>query len=188
MTCPDTLLRSRKVNAKHKERARIPLIIFVLLISVIRLSETPASASSSADAVRSRMLDILNQASDIIKQNYYDSSLKGLDWKADVEIARERIRRADHEGEMAAAISGLLTRLNDSHTYFLRPRRLQPVIFGFRAKAFGDDVRIYEIMPHGPTEEAGLQLGDRVVGVDDFVANRQLIDDEMRYFSILILT
>jgi carboxyl-terminal processing protease len=158
---------------------------FVLVGVWAGLSEPCAAASSGADSVRSRMLDICNQVSDIVKQNYYDPTLKGLDWKTAVEVARERIRHADHEGEMAAAISGLLARLNDSHTYFLRPHRLQPVIFGFKAKAFGEEVRIYEIMPHGPAEEAGLQLGDQVVGVEGFVANRQLIDDEMRYFPYL---
>jgi carboxyl-terminal processing protease len=159
--------------------------VFMLLIYPSRLSPTLARASSSADAVRSRMMDILNQVADIVKQNYYDPNLKGLDWKADVEVARDRIRRADHEGEMAAAISGLLARLNDSHTYFLRPWRLQPVIFGFRAKAFGEDVRVYEIMRRGPAEEAGLQIGDRIVAVENFAANRQLIDEEMRYFQYL---
>jgi C-terminal processing protease CtpA/Prc len=166
-------------------RMRISLIALTLLIFGIRLSEPRADASSGADSVRSRMLDICNQVADIVKQNYYDPTLKGLDWKAAVEVARERIRHADHEGEMTAAISGLLARLNDSHTYFLRPFRSQPVIFGFKAKAFGEEVRIYEIMPRGPADEAGLQLGDHVIGVEGFAANRQLIDDEMRYFQYL---
>jgi len=130
-------------------------------------------------------MEVLNETADIVKQNYYDPALKDLDWKAGVEAARERIRRADTEGEMAAAISGLLLRLNDSHTFFLRPYRLQPVIFGFDAKAFRDEVRIYELMPGGPAEEAGLQLGDRIIAVEDFVANRKLIDKEMRYYQYL---
>jgi len=40
-------------------------------------------------------------------------------------------------------------------------------------------------MPGGPAEAAGLKNGDRVLGVEDFVANRQLIDEEMRYFQYL---
>jgi C-terminal processing protease CtpA/Prc len=131
------------------------------------------------------MMEVLSQVSDLVKQNYYDPKLKNLDWKADVEVAQERIRRADHEGEMAAAISGLLARLEDSHTYFLRPMRLQPVIFGFRAKAFGGDVRVYEVMRGGPAEEVGLQRGDKIIAIEDFSTNRGLIDTEMRYFQYL---
>jgi carboxyl-terminal processing protease len=131
------------------------------------------------------MLEILNEVSDIVKENYFDPSLKGIDWKAALEIARERIRHADHEGEMATAISGLLARLADSHTYFLPPGRLQPVIFGFAAKAFEEDVRVYKVMPGGPAEAAGLKLGDKIVGIEEFAVNRKLIHDEMLYFTYL---
>jgi len=66
------------------------------------------------------MMEILNEVSSLVKEHYYDPTLKNLDWKAAVEVARNRIREADNEGEMSAAIAGLLSRLNDSHTYFLR--------------------------------------------------------------------
>jgi C-terminal processing protease CtpA/Prc len=153
---------------------RVRLEIFAALVAIAGagVPMIPIRASSTADAVRARMMEVLSQVSDLVKRYYYDPKLKNLDWQADVEIARERIRRADHEGEMVAAISGLLARLDDSHTYFLRPMRLQPVIFGFRAKAFGDDVRVYEIMPGGPAEAAGLQRGDKIIAVEDFSTNR----------------
>jgi carboxyl-terminal processing protease len=151
----------------------------------IWLVAAPLDAGNSGDRYRGRMMEILNEVSSLVKEHYYDPTLKNLDWKAAVDVARNRIREADNEGEMSAAISGLLARLNDSHTYFLRPHRLEPVIFGFRAKAFGDEVRIYEIMPGSPAEAVGLKNGDRILSVEDFVANRQLIDDEMRYFQYL---
>jgi C-terminal processing protease CtpA/Prc len=157
----------------------------VLALALLGPVRFTAGATSGGDDVRSRMMQILNDVAGLVRDNYYDSSLKNLDWKAAVEVARERIRRADHEGEMAAAITGLLARLDDSHTYFMRPERLQPVIFGFSAKSFGDDVRIYEIMPGGPAEEAGLQRGDKILGIEDFVTNRKLVDIEMRYFQYI---
>ena len=158
-------------------------LAFLLLTTTasVRLAE----AGNSGDRYRGRMLEILNEVSDLVRRNYYDPNLKNIDWKASIEVARERIRKADHEGEMAAAISGLLVRLNDSHTYFLRPWRLQPVIFGFNAKAYGDDVRIYRIMRNGPAEEAHLQLGDKIVAVEEFAATRKFFDDEVRYFEYL---
>jgi carboxyl-terminal processing protease len=168
---------------------RIRFAMFVVLMVPIVTGMRPlaplAHAQSNAAGVRSRMMEILNEVSDLVKENYYDPTLKNLDWKAGVEVARERIRRADHEGEMAAAIAGLLARLSDSHTYFLRPQRLQPVIFGFRAKAFGDDVRVYEVMRGGPAEEAGLRRGDEIIAVEDFAANRKIFEEEVRYFEYL---
>jgi len=163
----------------------VSMLVLTATITSTPALVAPVHASSEADAVRGRMVEVLNEVSGLVKDNYYDPSLKGLDWKGAVEIARDRIRHADHEGEMAAAISGLLARLADSHTYFLRPGRLQPVIFGFLAKAFGNEVRVYQIMQRGPAEAAGLQLGDRIVGIEDFAVNRTLIDDEIRYFTYL---
>jgi C-terminal processing protease CtpA/Prc len=163
----------------------ISVIGLMTILSGLRTFAGLARAAGEGDNVRSRMMEVLSQVSDLVKQNYYDPKLKNLDWKADVEVAQERIRRADHEGEMAAAISGLLARLEDSHTYFLRPMRLQPVIFGFRAKAFGGDVRVYEVMRGGPAEEVGLQRGDKIIAIEDFSTNRGLIDTEMRYFQYL---
>ncbi len=166
-------------------RSAASILLLTAVLTVTPAEIALARGSSDADAVRSRMIEILDGVERLVRENYYDPALKGLDWKGAVEIARDRIRRADHEGEMAAAISGLLSRLADSHTYFLRPGRLQPVIFGFGAKAFADEVRVYKIMPGGPAEDAGLQLGDQIVGVEEFVANRKLIDEEMRYFRYL---
>jgi carboxyl-terminal processing protease len=167
-------------------RIQFATFIFLTVMAIgIRLLAPLAHARSDADGVRGRMMEILSDVSDLVKQHYYDPTLKNLDWKAAVEVARERIRRADHEGEMAAAISGLLARLEDSHTYFLRPERLQPVVFGFRAKAFDNDVLIYEIMPSGPAEEAGLERGDKIIAIEEFTTNRKVIDAEMSYFEYL---
>src|SRR5208337_4016151 len=162
-------------------RTAILVIFMAAMTTQIPLLAPLVHAGNDGDSVRSRMMEILNEVSDLVKQNYYDPTLKNIDWNAGIEVARERIRRADHEGEMAAAISGLLVRLNDSHTYFFRPG--PQVVFGFSAKAFGDDVRIYEIMSGGPAEAAGLQRGDKIVAVEDFAANRKVFDDEARYFE-----
>jgi carboxyl-terminal processing protease len=162
-------------------------IIRPLLVALIGIwfLAAPLSAGDSGDRYRSRMMEILDEVSSLVKEHYYDPTLKNLDWKAAVDVARNRIRKADNEGEMSAAISGLLARLDDSHTYFLRPYRIEPVIFGLRAKAFGDEVRIFDLMPGGPAEAVGLKNGDRILGIEDFVVNRQLIDEEMRYFQYL---
>jgi len=159
------------------------LVIFVAAMTTPIISPLVplAHAGNDIDNMRSRMMETLNAVSDLVKQNYYDPTLKNLDWKAGVEVARERIRRADNEGETVAAISGLLARLSDSHTYFFRLGR--PVVFGFSAKAFGDDIRIYEIISGGPAEAAGLQLGDKIVAVEDFAATRKAFDDEAQYFE-----
>lgn len=135
--------------------------------------------------VRWRMQQILKDISKTVETSFYDPKLNGVDWKASVEIARRRIDNADHLGEMVAAITGLLARLNDSHTVFIPPGRTEHAVFGFSAKPFGNDVLVYDVMPHGPADAAGLKVGDRILAVNEFRATRSNIDIMMRYFMFL---
>ncbi len=131
------------------------------------------------------MQRILKEVSETVEKNYYDPRMNGVDWKASTEIARQRIDKADHTGEMVAAITGLLARLNDSHTVFIPPGRTEHPLFGFDAKPFGDEVRLYDVMAKGPADLAGLQIGDRILAVNGFRATRDNIDIMMRYFRFL---
>jgi C-terminal processing protease CtpA/Prc len=111
--------------------------------------------------------------------------MKGLDWGTLTDKAQQRIRQADHLGEMIAAISALLYQLNDSHTVFIPPGRTQRATYGFEARPFGNDILISELDKDGPAAKAGLRLGDKVIGVDNFDVNpRQLFrHDALRHFS-----
>src|SRR5690348_10991616 len=72
---------------------------------------------------RGRMEDIMDVVAKDIEKHFYDPRLKGVDWKAITERARQRIRQADHLGDMLGAISSVPYQLNDSHTVFIPPGR-----------------------------------------------------------------
>lgn len=163
---------------------RLRLILIILSCSMVAIlaSSTAGLDDNDPKLVRWRMQRILKEVSETVQNNFYDSKLNGVDWKASVEIARQRIDKADHTGEMVAAITGLLARLNDSHTVFIPPGRTEHPLFGFDAKPFGDDILVYDVMAQGPADTAGLRVGDRIFAVNDFKANRSNIDIMMRYF------
>ena len=156
----------------------------LVLVSIPAL-QTNATDDNDPKLVRWRMQRILKEVSETVEKNYYDPKMNGVDWKASTEIARQRIDNADHTGEMVAAITGLLARLNDSHTVFIPPGRTEHALFGFDAKPFGDEVRVYDVMAKGPADLAGLQVGDRILVVNEFRATRNNIDIMMRYFRFL---
>jgi carboxyl-terminal processing protease len=120
-----------------------------------------------------------------VQNNFYDESLKGLDWEGLTEQARRRIQSADELGQMYGAISALLYQLHDSHTFFLPPKRKIRAQYGFRAKPFGAEILIYEVEKGGPAANAGLQLGDRILGVNQLNAGRDTFLDMMYYLTIL---
>jgi len=155
----------------------------VLLALFLSLGYPTDAGTSNVE--RGRMEDILALVSKDVQKNFYDPTLKGLDWTALTEQARQRIRSADHVGAMIGAISALLYQLHDSHTVFIPPGRTVHAIYGFKAKPFADEVFVYELEKSGPAAQAGLQLGDRIIGVDNMNAARPTFFDMMRYLSVL---
>jgi C-terminal processing protease CtpA/Prc len=155
------------------------LMLALLLVASYRMS------GQSLDLDRGRAQDMLKVVAADIEKNFYDPTLKGLDWKGLVAQARERIKRANSPGETFTAIFALVDRLQDSHTLFIPPQRSSRILFGFDAKPFGDEIRIYKLKDDGAAKKAGLRLGDRIVAVNGFAAERRSFDRMMVYFRAL---
>lgn len=158
-------------------------ILLALLTISCALSRADNTKSIKED--RRRTEEILNLVSKDVHDNFYDPNLKGLDWSTLTEQARQRIRNADEAGQMFGAISGLLYQLHDSHTGFIPPQRSIRAEYGFEAKPFGDKILVYQLDKDGPAAKAGLQLGDRIVAVNNLNAVRTTFFEMMRYLTIL---
>jgi Tricorn protease C1 domain len=108
--------------------------LFKYLLVAILLVSCTTSYSENVKAERRRAEQILNLVSRDVQNNFYDDALKGLDWPALTEQARQRIRSAEELGQMHGAISALLYQLHDSHTVFIPPKRKIKAVYGFKAK------------------------------------------------------
>jgi carboxyl-terminal processing protease len=155
-------------------------VLFALL-----LISCATSYSSSNKAACRRAEEILNLVSRDVQNNFYDSTLKGLDWSALTKQAHQRIRTAQELGEMSGAISGLLYQLHDSHTFLIPQKRDIRAEYGFKAKPFANDIFVYQIDKDGPAAKAGLQMGDQIVGVNRLNAVRETFFDMVRYLTVL---
>src|SRR5260370_39246927 len=130
--------------------------VSVLLALFLSLGYPTDAGTSNVE--RGRMEAILTLVSKDVQKNFYDPTLKGLDWSALTEQARQRIRSADHVGAMIGAISALLYQLRDSHTVFYPAgTNGSRAIYGFKAHPFADEVLVYELEKGGPAAKAGLQ-------------------------------
>lgn len=168
------------------KRCRLPEVMgigFVLVALILRPLE-PAARDLGLD--RGRAQDMLKYVAEDVEKNFYDPNLKGVDWKSLVSQARERIDRARSRSDMFKAIFVLLANLHDSHTFFLPPSRSSRVQFGFDAMAFGDDeIRIYRLEKDGVGAKAGLKVGDCILGINNFNADRKTWDIMMLDFRVL---
>ena len=136
-------------------------------------------------AERERNKNMLKVVSSDIEKYFYDPQLKGLDWKGLTAAAEAKINNAKSPGEMLTAIFSLCDKLQDSHTQFSPPAHVNRLLFGFEAKAFGDDIRIYQIKAKSAAAQAGLQIGDRILEINGFGAERSSFDLMMLYYRRL---
>jgi C-terminal processing protease CtpA/Prc len=146
-----------------------------LLLLICLLPGLPSSGDNQGFE-RGRIKDLLAQVSRLVQDNYYDPKMKGLDWKALTDQAREQVDKAQTPGEMLAPLYTLVSRLHDSHTVFIPPRKTNRPEFGFEPKAYGDEIRIFRLKKEGPAKAAGLQIGDRILGISGLRAERGSID------------
>ena len=128
----------------------------------------------------------MKNISKTIEKEYYDPKLRGLDWDALTEQTLANIRNANSASEMFTALYALVNSFQDSHTVFMPPGRAVRHLFGFEVKAYGSDIRVYEVDEEGAAYAAGLRRGDRVLGINGFRADRQTIDLMMLFFRRLL--
>jgi carboxyl-terminal processing protease len=158
----------------------------VSTVAVICLTAFVLSVQAGDDKFeRGRMEGVMDLVAIDIQKNFYDAKLKGVDWNAITERARQRIRVANHLGDMLAAVASVPYQLNDSHTFFIPPGRSARVDYGFEAEPFAKDVLIYKLEKDGPALKAGLQLGDKIVGLNGFAVKRENFFEMTRYFEFL---
>lgn len=159
--------------------------IRLIVVLTIFLTATLPIRAGDDKFERDRMEGILDLVSKDIQKYFYDPALKGLDWAAVTGRARQRIRQAEHLGDMISAIASVPFQLNDSHTYFIPPQRSVNIGYGFEAQPIGNDILVYKLKKDGPGAKAGLELGDQILGVNGFAAKRGNFFEMMRYFRFL---
>ncbi len=130
---------------------------------------------------RTEMKYILKNVANEISKNFYDPKLKGVDWKAAVEEAKQKIDAARSINEMEVAIFQFVEKLDDSHTAFIPPASATVVKYGFDAKPYGKEIRVFEVDRGGAAEAAGLKVGDRLMEVNGFLAERSNFEKLMIY-------
>lgn len=179
---PKGALPLREDAAMKKSRIAsvgLGLLVAIVLVLVLVLGLGLASIPSAAQDIgfeRSRGKRMLNKVCKEVEKKFYDPELHGLDWTALCDQARRNIAEANSVAEIITIIFSVVDQLQDSHTKFIPPGRAASVLFGFEAKAFGDEVRVFWVKKNSAADRAGLQVGDRLLEVNGFVAERQTFD------------
>ncbi len=156
-----------------------------ILAAVLGAVSVAALGAANLGREKGQVRSMLDNVLKTVQANFYDPALRGLDWKALTAQTEGRIEAAGSLGDMFAAVYWQVDQLQDSHTKFVPPPRVTKFLFGFEVKAFGDEVRVYELDEKGAAAAAGLRKGDRILTYNGFTAERASLDLMLIYFRLL---
>jgi carboxyl-terminal processing protease len=107
-----------------------------------------------------------------VRKHYYDPQLHGLNWDAEVQATKQKIKDSPSLNLAMAHVAALLDELNDSHTFFLTPPRPYKHELGYYESMIGDRCYVTRVRPGSDADEKGLRIGDEVLTVAGYTPTR----------------
>jgi C-terminal processing protease CtpA/Prc len=108
-----------------------------------------------------------------IREHYYDPAFHGVDLDARFQIADEALKNAKSNSEVFGIIGQAVVELNDSHTFFLPPRRASRTEYGWQMQIVGSKCFIISVKPKSDAEAKGLKVGDEVLALNGYEPTRE---------------
>jgi carboxyl-terminal processing protease len=155
--------------SKFKEICKVSAL--VCAIALVATSGQQAQQQELSPYDRNMLQAMLHDVSETVLKNYYDKTMKGIDWEANYKEHEDRIKKAPSLGDGFRVIAGMLEPLNDSHTFLLPPARSYKADIGFRMQIIGDRAYVERVRP-GTDAEAKLHPGDQILKFNGFDVNR----------------
>jgi carboxyl-terminal processing protease len=153
-------------------RSWLQLLLWSTLVSGTAMVPATAQTARWQDSPKV----VLDQAWQIINQEYVDSTFNRQNWQE----ARKQLlaRQYTSPQEAYSALRGMLAKLQDPYTRFMTPDQFQDLTEQTSGETPGigielaqdpesQSVVIADIYPGSPALAAGVQKGDRLISVDD---------------------
>ena len=135
-------------------------------------ADDPEAAPELSKKDRTRGHEMLKEIKGDIKKYYYDPQFRGIDLDARFKLAHEKVDAAQSLGQMFGVIAQLLVEFEDSHTFFMPPRRHLHTVYGWSMAMIGDDCFVTDVEKGSDAEGKGLKRGDKIVQVGGFIPVR----------------
>jgi carboxyl-terminal processing protease len=153
-----------------------PLAVF-LATTLLTLAGRAQEMTRSDREERQAMLKAVF---DDVRNDYYDPTIHGLDWKTKFAEVQAKIAKAATKAEATLQIAALLEPLNDSHTKFIPPRYTVREDYGWQYQMIGERCYVTRVRPGSDAEAQGLKPGDEVLQINGFIPARESLN-KMQY-------
>jgi carboxyl-terminal processing protease len=146
------------------------LVIAITLLVSVAVTGQAQQAMPPNDLHRVR--NMLREAFDVVKKEYYDPAFHGVDLDARFKEFDERLKGAPTMNAGLTLVAAFLDGLKDSHTYFQPPAHSYSVDYGYRLLVVGDDVYVQRVRPDTDAA-AKVQAGDRLISLNGSGVGRE---------------
>jgi carboxyl-terminal processing protease len=149
------------------------------------ISSSPAAQPTLKDSPKA----VLDEAWQIINQEYVDTAFNQVDWLA----VRQTLLSQEYSStrEAYAALREQIQKLGDPYTRFMDPRQYQALTAQTSGELTGVGVRlqvdantkvltVVEPIENSPASAAGIQTGDRIVAIDSKPTAGMTVEDASR--------
>ncbi len=137
-------------------------------VAVTAVAAADRASSSDRERMNARVFDRVWTE---VRRDYYDPALKGVDWDAARETWRPQALAAEDDGQLYAAINGMLDLLDDAHAAAASPASVRRADAQHRDRAVigvtvsrEDDggYRVQSVREGSAAADAGVQIGWRL--------------------------
>lgn len=161
-------------------------VAFAFGISLFLFSPlVPARAQQLSSLDRERDQQMLRTVGDDVLKHYYDPKFHGVDFKAELAAAKQRIDKATSNNMAISSIAAALDSLDDSHTFFLPPRHPMRHDYGWQYEMVGDHCFVTHVRPKSDAEAKGLKPGDEILAVNGIPPARDIVWKLQYLFGVL---
>jgi C-terminal processing protease CtpA/Prc len=142
----------------------------IVVVGLLQQAGFAQTGLSSYD--RNRAKQMLSDIGDDVRKHYYDPAFHGVDWDAVVRQEQKKIDNSANMNEALSHVAAALDALNDSHTFFLPPRRPFTHDYGWESQIIGDRCYVTLVQPQSDAETKRLTPGDEVLAINGYVPDR----------------
>lgn len=170
-----------------KSIAQLARATSAIAIAFTCLASLPRAASSQALSApeRKRMEEMLRGVRKEIAENYYDSTMGGLNLNAVYDSAAARLSTAQALDGGLSSIAWLTLELHDSHTFFIPPQRTVAVEYGWEMTMVGDTCFVIRVRKDSDAEMHGVRPGDQIISINGYAPTRENLWQIQYLFWIL---
>ncbi len=149
----------------------LPLVIVAYCIWTAFSVAEPAAQMSPI--MRDQALKMLRDTHEALRKNYYDGKFHGVDLDGRMKEAEKKIQSAKSLSEALGVIAWDLDALNDSHTFFIPPRRPFDIQNGYEYGYVGDNCFITAVEKGSDAAAQNIKPGDQVLSIEGFHPTRE---------------